>query len=952
MGQFTDDAFETGAVVLNETIGLYAGSSTPDVDAPDAPEGSVYYRSNGQRYTRTQNTGSGVAEDWVLEDPEGTGGGAAVQLSWRFSTSTTEANPGSKRIRFDNATPASVTKIFINDTTNNNFDASALLNALQTGDRIYVQESSDATAFLLATVDTITDNVGWFTLEVTPVTVGVLPTNNRDVGVLLLFGGGVTTWNGLTGTADRVPFTTGLSNPAHNEGWLFYDDTEKTVAIYNDEADVTHQLGQEHLVRVYNNSGVTINNGQIVYISGSEGVENRPTIGLARADAQNTSKVIGWATHDIEDSTFGYITELGLVNGLNTSAFSAGDTLWLDETTAGAVRDTPPPDGNFEVEVGFVVRVDASLGRVLVFIQENLGSLIGDASDLILDVRKESVGTIVGGGVTTVELADASSASTMPAIGIARNTITNTVTGQIVVFGKLSDVATNLWSVGDALYVDTTAGDLTNVRPTGTALVQQVGIVARSNPTNGVIELVGAGRANALPNLPTDNIWIGDGSGVPTTLQNNLSAVVDPTATDDSAAGYAVGSRWINVTDDQEFVCVDATATAAVWIETTSVSIEDDMDGVQARRTTDFTITGTFADITLDTTDVENAPATVEHDNTNTERLNLIEAGLYLIYYGSTAVASSGVSEASNDVLFRVQLNGAGGAVAGSEDRVKTFFDSSIINDDLETNAVRSFLYDATANDFLTLQAQVANVSGTITTVARLTSFGAIKLTGKRGADGQDGAQGPPGSGSTITVEDEDVAVPNTPHSILNFTGAGVTVTDAGGGQADITIPGGGGAGVANDAVQARRSTTLALAAAFQDITLDATDVETDAAVIEHNNTNTDDIDIKVAGTYEITYHAPIDTSGLGNGDTWDITGRIRVNDTGGALAGSTSFVTAWQDASVDGSDFGFFLEKSVIATLAASDKVTLQIDTFDNSADGGVIGLLAGTTLSVKRLV
>jgi len=47
---------------------------------------------------------------------------------------------------------------------------------------------------------------------------------------------------------------------------------------------------------------------------------------------------------------------------------------------------------------------------------------------------------------------------------------------------------------------------------------------------------------------------------------------------------------------------------------------------------------------------------------------------------------------------------------------------------------------------------------------------------------------------SALDVKDESVAVPNTPHVSLNFTGAGVTVSDAGGGIADVTIPGGGGA--------------------------------------------------------------------------------------------------------------------------------------------------------------
>lgn len=52
--------------------------------------------------------------------------------------------------------------------------------------------------------------------------------------------------------------------------------------------------------------------------------------------------------------------------------------------------------------------------------------------------------------------------------------------------------------------------------------------------------------------------------------QDNLSAGTAPTATDDSNAGYAVGSTWINTTADQAYVCVDATNGAAVWKETTA----------------------------------------------------------------------------------------------------------------------------------------------------------------------------------------------------------------------------------------------------------------------------------------------------------------------------------------------------------------------------------------------
>lgn len=56
-------------------------------------------------------------------------------------------------------------------------------------------------------------------------------------------------------------------------------------------------------------------------------------------------------------------------------------------------------------------------------------------------------------------------------------------------------------------------------------------------------------------------------------LQNvkkaNLTATVDPAVTDDSSAGYAVGSKWINVAADKGFECMDASVGAAIWKNTT-----------------------------------------------------------------------------------------------------------------------------------------------------------------------------------------------------------------------------------------------------------------------------------------------------------------------------------------------------------------------------------------------
>lgn len=51
--------------------------------------------------------------------------------------------------------------------------------------------------------------------------------------------------------------------------------------------------------------------------------------------------------------------------------------------------------------------------------------------------------------------------------------------------------------------------------------------------------------------------------------RGNNSATGAPTVNDDEEAGYDVRGRWFDLTNGAEYVCLDATAGAALWKKTT-----------------------------------------------------------------------------------------------------------------------------------------------------------------------------------------------------------------------------------------------------------------------------------------------------------------------------------------------------------------------------------------------
>ena len=172
--------------------------------------------------------------------------------------------------------------------------------------------------------------------------------------------------NGTEVQANLDFHTTVATKPAYQEGRLFYDKASGALAFYNDEADITLQIGQEDYIRVFNETASTITNGTPVYLTGESGAT--PTIAVSRADdTYAKSQAVGIATHDIEASSVGYVTVRGLIGDLDTSHLTVGQPVHVAIGAAGGTQSLSPTYPNYPTEVGICL-ISSTSGSIYVSI--------------------------------------------------------------------------------------------------------------------------------------------------------------------------------------------------------------------------------------------------------------------------------------------------------------------------------------------------------------------------------------------------------------------------------------------------------------------------------------------------------------------------------------------------------------------------------------------------------
>lgn len=178
----------------------------------------------------------------------------------------------------------------------------------------------------------------------------------------------ITSMTGITGgisSPDFIQFDTGatVTNAA---GRLYWDSTQQTLTV-GLNANIAADVGQTLYAYVTNDEAVTITKGQPVYMYAAQG--DRVSVKLAYNTGDATSaKTLGVCAENIAAGQAGMVLCQGVQDGLDLSAYTAGDTLYLG-ATAGTLTATKPYAPNHLVYIGVVERANAGNGRLYVRVQ-------------------------------------------------------------------------------------------------------------------------------------------------------------------------------------------------------------------------------------------------------------------------------------------------------------------------------------------------------------------------------------------------------------------------------------------------------------------------------------------------------------------------------------------------------------------------------------------------------
>lgn len=343
------------------------------------------------------------------------------------------------------------------------------------------------------------------------------------------------------------------------------------VALGNSPAyDVGPAATIIELVR--NESGATIPRGTPVYITGY--ASGRPLV--APADASNPAKMpcIGVAYEQIPNNNNGSLVALGIAKQIDTSSYTAGQTLYIG-TSPGTFTTTPPTgEGNLIQNIGKVTDVGVN-GRILVLGpgRSNATPNLNNGRIFLGNVSNQAVAATLDTSIvpenTNLYYTDTRSrlAISVTDSGGDGSLAYNNTTGVITYTGPSASEARAHFSVavGSGLTYNSSTGEF------GTSAIPNSQLQNSSFTLGSTSVALGSTTTSVagLLSLTSDAIYVGSVGTANSIVLNTSGITFEGSGVD----AYETVLTTANATADRTFTLPDETGTAATQDFATAIAI-------------------------------------------------------------------------------------------------------------------------------------------------------------------------------------------------------------------------------------------------------------------------------------------------------------------------------------------------------------------------------------------
>lgn len=172
----------------------------------------------------------------------------------------------------------------------------------------------------------------------------------------------ITSMSGLTGgIASPIYIDMGNGNAVTLvAGRMWYSPATGAWNLGMGGGNITQQVGEEFFRYGKASANISDTNLQLVYKTGVVGASGVITFAPTVAGITDPDQILGIATEPIATNSFGRVTTMGVVRGINTTGSVYGevwadnDDIWYNPVTGGLTK-TKPSAPNIKLQVGTVI---------------------------------------------------------------------------------------------------------------------------------------------------------------------------------------------------------------------------------------------------------------------------------------------------------------------------------------------------------------------------------------------------------------------------------------------------------------------------------------------------------------------------------------------------------------------------------------------------------------------